>query len=245
MAYKFLNGSRIIEWAKSTFSGGVHTPHVNVDSLEIGYGANNLGKQEGGTHADADVGVELLAVHRATPAASSTAGKYSTVNTDAKGRVWTNPNSDLATVNLTPTITAGTYDDGDGIGGLLTFSGASLGANLRSTLRRFIIVDSSGNSPALEMFFFDVDPSSGSTVGNGSTVVIAAGFHDNFLGSIKLEPSAWKAIPPAKFASIDVDMPFTLPGTDLFGVLVCWQQEGVPVSFAATDSIKIRLIIEQ
>lgn len=68
--------------------GGVAT-NVNVLSVLPGIGALNLGKAEDSVHASGDVGVEMLARRADTASSSSTTdGDYSTLNTDATGRLW-------------------------------------------------------------------------------------------------------------------------------------------------------------
>lgn len=82
------DGNAAAQTVKTTDSGGVHTPHYNIDSVTPGTAAANLGKAEDAAHASGDTGVMALAVRRDTPAALAADGDYLPVIVDAEGRLW-------------------------------------------------------------------------------------------------------------------------------------------------------------
>jgi hypothetical protein len=98
---------------KSTETGGVHTPHHNVDSIAPGSGATNLGKAQDGTFTLSDVGVAALGVRKNTPTSLATGdGKYTLPIYDANGRLYTNPSPGTGATDLGKAEDAA-HSDGD------------------------------------------------------------------------------------------------------------------------------------
>ena len=76
---------------KTTDNAGVHTGHVNVDTIVPGTGATSLGKAEDAAHSSGDTGVMVLSVRQDTAAAlGGTDADYQPLITDASGRLHVN-----------------------------------------------------------------------------------------------------------------------------------------------------------
>ena len=75
---------------------GVDIGDVDVTSILPGFGGTNLGKREDDPHTTLDVGIQMLAVRKATPVdISSTDGDYEPLQIDV-GRLWVSATIDAA-----------------------------------------------------------------------------------------------------------------------------------------------------
>lgn len=119
------DGAGVSKTTKTTDNAGVHTPHVNVDTLVPGTGATNLGKAEDDAHSSGDVGVMALSVYKATPVATAgAAGDYQPLITGPNGRLWVSAGGGIS-IPASLTVTNGAYTAGDVVGGLITFANAA------------------------------------------------------------------------------------------------------------------------
>lgn len=67
--------------------------------------------------------------------------------------------NDTRSQKITPTISTSAYADGDVIGGLINLGSVLLNSN-GGILRRVVLVDDDSEGAALNMYFFDEQPSS-------------------------------------------------------------------------------------
>lgn len=85
-------------------SDGTDTLDVNADgsiNVTVTGGASNTQFAEDTAHVSGDIGTEMLAVRRDTPASGVSAdGDYATLNVDSSGRLWVNVNNTV-TVSAT------------------------------------------------------------------------------------------------------------------------------------------------
>lgn len=148
----------------------------------------------------------------------------------------------IATVDLTPTITAGAYDAGDNVGGRLTFadvvrvdpgSGEIIGA---------VLIDKAAQGAAVELILFDANPSGG-TITNNAAPVIAAADAGKIIGSIPFVD--YVEAGGQRFSQARVSIPFSpASGQDLYGVLILRGPAGPP-TYAAVSDLIIRLLVRQ
>lgn len=157
---------------------------IAIGSIVPGTGATNLGKAEDAAHTSADVGVMALAVRRDTPVSGAADGDYTTINTDANGRLHTiTASQQLDDAAFTPatsyvSMVGATFDDvspdsvNEGDGGAVRMSA---NRNLYITIRdaagneRGMNVDSSG-----AISIGSVVPVSTATLTNVSTSTASA-----------------------------------------------------------------------
>ena len=159
----------------STISIDDGTGSITVDgtvTASIAAGATTIAKAEDVASADADVGVGMLAVRKATPANTSGAdGDYEFIQMSA-GRVWTSATIDAA-------LPAGT----NGIGKLTANSGVDIGdVDVAS------IAAGDNNIGNVDVETLPAIPAGDNNIGNVDVASIAAG--DNNIGNVDIDSIA-------------------------------------------------------
>jgi len=143
------------------------------------------------------------------------------IQTDAQGVLYANVRSQTVTVQVTPTITVGTYTAGNCLGGLLTFNNAvgSLGSGIIQDVS--IISKSSVQTTALNLYLFNASPTS--TFTDRTAVTWAPTDYTKLIGLIPLSTTntisgatmtLWYADAIAKAISLGAGV------TTLYGALV-------------------------
>jgi hypothetical protein len=150
----------------------------------------------------------------------------------------------------TPAITAGAYSAGDAVGGLLEFENACSPFSPRGTIISAILTDNAKQSALMHLHLFDraFTP----TADNAAFSVTDADLA-HYLGSIQFiaaehnifaDNSACmggQSIAIGPLAALQLPIVLVDGGTSLFGQL---QTGGTP-TYAATDDLAVKLILEQ
>lgn len=135
------------------------------------------------------------------------------------------------TITVTPTVTAGAYAAGDVVGGLLTFDA---GID-RGTIQSVVIVDNSGQAPAMNLYFFNDTPT---TIADNAAI---SGLTDadNLLFIGKVATGTFDTNVNASYTG-GVNLAYSLDGNLLSAYLVT--NASTP-TLTATDDITIRVTI--
>lgn len=146
-----------------------------------------------------------------------------------------------AVVSVTPTITASSYTANYVVGGLLTFASAvrlSAGAGVINSV---VITDKANQHVQLDLWLFEGDPSSGSTLADHGAFTISSAGLIKSLGFVSVtsycQPGTGGCV---GLATPDLRVK-AASGTSLYGVLLT---RGTP-TFASTSDITVRLVVSQ
>jgi len=141
-----------------------------------------------------------------------------------------------ATISQTPTVTAGAYDAGDAVGGLLTFANAARVSGGGGVIKDVLLIDDAGQDAELELWLFD---RTFTAIANNAAWAPSEADLENLVTVISTEDSArgWLAAGTPSACAIEVARRYDLLGTSLFGQLVT---RGTP-TFAATDDVTVKV----
>ena len=146
-------------------------------------------------------------------------------------------------VTVTPTIQAAAYATGELVGGKMSFAGAVRMKDLVAAtglIQSVVITDLGKQSVALDLVFFDTDPSNTTFTENSALAV-----NDTDLLTVVGVASVtdWKSLSDNSVGlALNLAMPFNLgTGTVLYGALV---SRGAP-TYASTSDLTVRVGILQ
>jgi hypothetical protein len=215
--------------------------HVNVGAVTPGTAASSLGKAEDAAHTTADVGVMALAVRTDAPTdRSGTDGDYEPLQVSG-GRQWVSGKPGTV-LTATPTIDTAIYASGDLLGTKLTLTNAVRVASTGGKIMSVTVVDQAKQSIALDVLFFEADPT-GTTFTNNAALDVADADLLNAVGSVSVVAGDYIALADNSLATVkNVNLRFKLDsGTSLYACLIT---RGTPTYAAATD-IQLKVGVEQ
>ncbi len=226
---------------KTTDTGGVHTPHHNVDSLPADpFGANAdaavvtdaagsiSGKLRGlvkwafermpaslGQKAKAASLPVVLASDQDAVPITDNSGSLTvdgTVTAAASENHIGEVGGKLAVISVTPVVSSGTaYAAGDAVGGLLSFANAVRVAAGSGVIRSLVLADKGKQSADLDLLLFDANPG-GTTVTDNAGLTVADADLITCLGVIPIPAEAYVDLADNSVASVrDIGLGFKLP----------------------------------
>ena len=162
---------------------------VTVTNLIPGTGATNLGKQEDAAHSSGDVGVQMLAVRKGTPADLSNAdGDYEPLQLD-EGRLWTS-----TVVTSVPAPTGGTVHSYGRFNAAETATAISDGTNG--------IAESVTDCKEI---IIQPDPANSGFIRVGGLAGVTSGVPVSTLNGIRLEPGDTLVLPASSTDAVLID----------------------------------------
>ncbi len=199
---------------------------------------------EDAAHTSADKGIQILAKRTDAPAVSSgTDADYSTVNVDARGKLWVN--DPMTVISVSPTVTAGAYAAGQSFGGKQTLTGAVLWTSGVAKLTSLVVTDKGNQKPVLDILLFNSDPAAATVTDNG-----AFAFSTDIakvVGRVRVSAADYvtvdsKAIAVVPVSGLPPQILLASGGTPLYAVAVV--VSGTPTP-ASTSDITFRYGLEQ
>lgn len=148
----------------------------------------------------------------------------------------------LKQLKITPTLAvAGTYAANDQVGGLTTITNGVDSSGGQSILRSLVILDGAKQSLALDLFFFDQDPSL-TSIDNGAFALLDADLLGKCLGVVSIVAADYAAVSASSVATkqlLSLVLQAAATKKDLYCVLVT---RGAPTY--ADGDLKIILGLE-
>jgi len=140
------------------------------------------------------------------------------------------------------------YADGDLIGTKLTFTDVVANDRGGGLIKNVIIVDLDGNSAEMDLFLFDTDLETNTgtgaktnwSTGDNAAADICDSDALNIIGAINISTGDYAAA-GAGIAAVEVDLPFYVPGRNMYGIVV---SGGTP-QFNSTGTLLVKLAIER
>ena len=147
---------------------------------------------------------------------------------------------DHLTIVQTPTITAGAYTIGDAVGGLLTFTDATLGNEREGEIQTLVVVDRGQQEAAFDLVLFDRTFTA--TLDNAIFDPTDADLA-NVIGMISVLPEHYTRFFDNSMATIrPVGLYFTTgANANIYGQLVV---RGIP-SYSSTGDLTVKLTIRR
>lgn len=149
---------------------------------------------------------------------------------------------ELITIDVTPTIDTNIYAAGDLVGGKLELPNAVAQAGGGGIVRSVALADQAKQSDAIDVLFFDADPS-GTTFTNNAALDIADADLPKLIGFQQITSYAELSDNSIGRGEADRPLPFVLGAgaTSLYAALVA---RATPTFAAATDLV-LRVTIER
>jgi hypothetical protein len=151
---------------------------------------------------------------------------------------------DIRTISVPLTCEAAAYADGDLIGGKITIPFAVLHPGAGGIIRRVVLACKSSQTTALDIVFFNGDPSSTTFTENGAIAIATADVAKIVGGFNVAATTGWIDVGTPSFAQSPANgiaFPFYIPnGTSLYAAII---SRGAP-TFAATTDLTLNLGIE-
>jgi hypothetical protein len=145
--------------------------------------------------------------------------------------------------NLSVAVTceAAAYSTGDLVGGKITIPFATMHPGQGGFIRKVVLACKSSQTTALDIVFFNANPSSTTFTENGAIAVAVADF-DKIIGGINVAvTTGWINVGTPSFAHSYPNIPFYVPaGTSLYAAII---SRGSP-TFGATTDLTLQLGIE-
>lgn len=157
---------------------------------------------------------------------------------DEYGRQHVRSGRVVTSVSQTPTITAGLYAADDALGGKLTFANAVRWTAGSGRIKKVIVVDLGSQDAVTDLVLFNQDFTA---TADNAAMDPSDGDVANCVGHISLVAADYATFANNSVATKEVDFPFVLTGTSLYGQLVT---RGTP-TYTSTSDIKVILVIEQ
>jgi hypothetical protein len=148
----------------------------------------------------------------------------------------------VADLVATPTVSAASiYADGDLVGGKITLASAVRAAGAGGVIQAITLTDLAKQSAAIDVIFFNADPSTTTFTDNAAFDVADAELV-NIIGIVKLAAADYAAFNDSSaICKTGINLPFVLAGTSLYAALVT---RGTP-TYAATTDVKLRVTVQQ
>lgn len=140
--------------------------------------------------------------------------------------------TDLLRVQVTPTISTSIYAAKDAIGGLMTFANAASSSGGSGVIRSVTIEDNDQERADIDVVFFRATVAG--TVTDNAPFDPTDGDLANFVGFVPFGSGFYSDFNDNCAAFVATDLPYSLSGTDLFGVLVA---RSTPTYTATTDIV--------
>ena len=145
-----------------------------------------------------------------------------------------------ADLSATPTVSAAVaYAAGDSVGGKITLANAIPISAGRGTIEAVILTDLAKQDAALDILFFNDDPS-GTTFTDNAAFDLADADIGKYAGHVSLVAANYSSLADNSVAVLrNVGLPFKLAGTTLYAHIV---SRGTP-TYAAVGDITLRVLI--